>query len=104
MITLKRVDLPLLQGRAMHYWALGGKHSRTTLSTGPQIIHWPGTPQGRGPTGAALREGRAFVNNDTDTSDTLGHGTAVAGIIADAIDAVFEDTSVSEIFGGANQS
>jgi ribose-phosphate pyrophosphokinase len=29
---------------------------------------------------------------------------SVAGIIADAIDAVFEDTSVSEIFGGANQS
>ncbi len=29
---------------------------------------------------------------------------SVAKIIADAIDAVFEDTSVSEIFGGANQS
>jgi len=29
---------------------------------------------------------------------------SVAGIIADAIDAVFEDTSVSEIFGGNNQS
>ena len=29
---------------------------------------------------------------------------SIAGIIADAIDAVFEDTSVSEIFGGANQS
>jgi ribose-phosphate pyrophosphokinase len=29
---------------------------------------------------------------------------SVAPIIADAIDAVFEDTSVSEIFGGANQS
>ena len=29
---------------------------------------------------------------------------SVAGIIADAIDAVFEDTSVSEIFGGANHS
>lgn len=28
---------------------------------------------------------------------------SVAGIIADAIDAVFENTSVSEIFGGANQ-
>jgi ribose-phosphate pyrophosphokinase len=27
---------------------------------------------------------------------------SVAGIIADAIDAVFEDTSVSEIFGGEN--
>jgi ribose-phosphate pyrophosphokinase len=29
---------------------------------------------------------------------------SVAGIIADAIDAVFEDTSLSEIFGGDNQS
>jgi ribose-phosphate pyrophosphokinase len=29
---------------------------------------------------------------------------SAAGIIADAIDAVFEDTSVSEIFGGENQS
>jgi ribose-phosphate pyrophosphokinase len=29
---------------------------------------------------------------------------SVAGIIADALDAVFEDTSVSEIFGGDNQS
>ncbi|MEI7591923.1 MAG: ribose-phosphate diphosphokinase [Actinomycetes bacterium] len=29
---------------------------------------------------------------------------SVAGILADAIDAVFEDTSVSEIFGGANHS
>ncbi len=29
---------------------------------------------------------------------------SVAGIIGDAIDAVFEDTSVSDIFGGENQS
>jgi ribose-phosphate pyrophosphokinase len=29
---------------------------------------------------------------------------SVASVVADAIDAVFEDTSVSEIFGGANQS
>ena len=28
---------------------------------------------------------------------------SAAGIIADAIDAVFEDTSVSDIFGGQNQ-
>ena len=28
---------------------------------------------------------------------------SVAGVIADAIDAVFEDTSVSELFGGENQ-
>jgi ribose-phosphate pyrophosphokinase len=35
-----------------------------------------------------------------DTIEVL----SVASIIADAIDAVFEDTSVSEIFGGENQS
>ena len=29
---------------------------------------------------------------------------SVAGIIGDALDAVFEDQSVSEIFGGANQA
>ena len=29
---------------------------------------------------------------------------SVAQIIADALDAVFEDTSVSEIFGGENQA
>ena len=29
---------------------------------------------------------------------------SVAKVIADAIDAVFEDTVVSEIFGGENQS
>ena len=29
---------------------------------------------------------------------------SIAGVIADALGAVFEDTSVSEIFGGANQS
>jgi ribose-phosphate pyrophosphokinase len=29
---------------------------------------------------------------------------SVAGLVSDAIDAVFEDTSVSEIFGGENQS
>jgi len=29
---------------------------------------------------------------------------SVASIIADALDAVFEDSSVSDIFGGENQS
>jgi hypothetical protein len=29
---------------------------------------------------------------------------SVAGVIATGIDAVFEDTSVSEIFGGENQA
>ena len=29
---------------------------------------------------------------------------SIAKVIADTIDAIFEDTSVSEIFGGANQA
>jgi ribose-phosphate pyrophosphokinase len=29
---------------------------------------------------------------------------SIAKLLADAIDAVFEDTSVSEIFGGENQA
>ena len=37
---------------------------------------------------------RATIKNAKHIRDTLDH----------AIDAVFEDTSVSEIFGGANQS
>ena len=36
--------------------------------------------------------------------DLLADPTIVAGIIADAIRAVFEDSSVSEIFDGQNQS
>jgi ribose-phosphate pyrophosphokinase len=39
---------------------------------------------------------------DSDHLDKI-EVVSVARIIADAIDAVFEDTSVSELFGGENQ-
>jgi DNA repair exonuclease SbcCD nuclease subunit len=38
-----------LQARRIHYWALGGRHDRNTLLSGPQVAHYPGSPQGRRP-------------------------------------------------------
>jgi hypothetical protein len=42
-------DLTVLQTRGIHYWALGGRHDRSTPQGGPQFIHYCGTPQGRRP-------------------------------------------------------
>jgi DNA repair exonuclease SbcCD nuclease subunit len=33
---------------ACHYWALGGRHRRTTVCTSPATCHDPGSTQGRG--------------------------------------------------------
>jgi len=38
-----------LQARGIHYWALGGRHDRSTLLSSPQVAHYPGSPQGRRP-------------------------------------------------------
>lgn len=38
-----------LQARGIHYWALGGRHDRSTLLSSPQVVHYPGSPQGRRP-------------------------------------------------------
>jgi DNA repair protein SbcD/Mre11 len=42
-------DPTLLQSRGLHYWALGGRADRSTPHSGPQIVHYCGTPQGRCP-------------------------------------------------------
>jgi DNA repair protein SbcD/Mre11 len=42
-------DLTLLGSRGLHYWALGGRSDRSTPCSGPQIVHYCGTPQGRRP-------------------------------------------------------
>jgi len=38
-----------LRGQELSYWALGGRAGRSTLFSSPQLAHYPGTPQGRGP-------------------------------------------------------
>ena len=43
------VDAAALQARGIHYWALGGRHDRSTLQGGPQTVHYCGSPQGRRP-------------------------------------------------------
>lgn len=42
-------DPQALKRREIEYWALGGRHQRTTLYRGPEVAHYPGTPQGRSP-------------------------------------------------------
>ena len=48
-----------LQARGIHYWAMGGRHQRSTLFSSPHVAHYPGSPQGRrreedGPHGCTL--------------------------------------------------
>lgn len=47
-------DPAALQARAIHYWALGGRHDRCTLFASPQAAHYPGSPQGRRPQEAGV--------------------------------------------------
>ena len=42
-------DAAALQSRGIHYWALGGRHDRSTPQSGQQVIHYCGTTQGRRP-------------------------------------------------------
>ena len=42
-------DPDALEKCGIHYWALGGRHARTTLFSSPQTAHYPGSPQGRCP-------------------------------------------------------
>jgi len=37
------------RGRAVDYWALGGRHSAQTLLEAPQVARYPGSTQGRQP-------------------------------------------------------
>ena len=50
-------------GGSVNYWALGGKHGRTTSSEGPPTAHYPGTPQGR-TAGEAGSHGSTVVEID----------------------------------------
>jgi DNA repair protein SbcD/Mre11 len=43
------VDAAVLQSPAIHYWAIGGRHDRGTLQSGPHVVHYCGSPQGRRP-------------------------------------------------------
>ncbi|MBN1394867.1 MAG: hypothetical protein JW959_07580 [Pirellulales bacterium] len=44
-----RPDPAALQARGINYWALGGRHDRSTPLGGPAAIHYCGTTQGRCP-------------------------------------------------------
>ncbi|MCE5303773.1 MAG: DNA repair exonuclease [Planctomycetaceae bacterium] len=42
-------DPSVISSRGLSYWALGGRHDRSTPHSGPQMIHYCGSPQGRRP-------------------------------------------------------
>ncbi len=44
-----RADAAVLDSRGIHYWALGGNHTRQTLFSSPHVAHYPGALQGRRP-------------------------------------------------------
>ena len=43
------IDAAAMQARGIHYWALGGRHDRSTPLAGPTTVHYCGSPQGRRP-------------------------------------------------------
>jgi DNA repair exonuclease SbcCD nuclease subunit len=47
-------DPTALQARGVQYWALGGRHDRSTPLAGPQTVHYCGSPQGRRPEESGL--------------------------------------------------
>ncbi|MFH1266437.1 MAG: hypothetical protein ABIK89_11980, partial [Planctomycetota bacterium] len=54
-----------LRSRDIHYWALGGRHDRSTLFSSPHIAHYPGSPQGRSP-GEHGKHGCTLVQVDQE--------------------------------------
>lgn len=44
-----RLDPARLTTQGIDYWALGGRRDRKTPVSEPRAIHYPGSPQGRGP-------------------------------------------------------
>jgi hypothetical protein len=57
------IDAAALPTHGIHYWALGGRHDRSTLLGGPQTVHYCGSPQGRRPAENGIH-GCTFVEVD----------------------------------------
>ena len=60
-------DPSSMQGRGVHYWALGGRHDRSTPLHGPCMIHYCGSPQGRCPQESGIH-GCTFVEVNAQQS------------------------------------
>ncbi len=65
-------DPEQLKRREIEYWALGGRHQRTTLYRGPEVAHDPGTPQGRSPADAG-QYGCTLVDVDEHKTIRMTH-------------------------------
>jgi len=70
--------LPNGEPRGIHYWALGGLHNRTNPSGAPHLVHYPGSPQARGPEESGAHgctlvqvDGQGQVRTSTISTDVL---------------------------------
>jgi DNA repair exonuclease SbcCD nuclease subunit len=54
-----------LRDHGVDYWALGGRHDRSTLISDSPVAHWAGSPQGRSPREVGPH-GCTLVTVDTD--------------------------------------
>jgi DNA repair exonuclease SbcCD nuclease subunit len=48
-VACGRLDPGRVAALGIEYWALGGRRDRKTLCSEPRTVHYPGSPQGRGP-------------------------------------------------------
>ncbi len=82
LVTLAAVhgtaDPAALKQRGLHYWALGGRHDRSTPLGTPTLVHWPGTPQGRRPAESGMHgctvvdvDGQGRLRTTLATTDVL---------------------------------
>jgi hypothetical protein len=65
VVAYGEIDRAAIADGGPCYWALGGAHQRDTWSHGRQLIHYPGTLQGRLPSEAGPH-GAALVQVDVD--------------------------------------
>ncbi|MGH7136298.1 MAG: metallophosphoesterase family protein [Pirellulales bacterium] len=72
-----KADRSALAGRGVTYWALGGKHHRTTLLDSPHAAQYSGAPQSRSPDEAGSY-GCTLVEIDEGKAQTRAIATDVA--------------------------
>jgi DNA repair protein SbcD/Mre11 len=70
-------DRAALAGRPLSYWAMGGKHGRTTIAEGPPAAHYAGSPQARAANESGSH-GCTVVELDSELDGDL-HGEVAGG-------------------------
>ena len=71
-LTGGKITCQATEGKGPHYWALGGSKGRTSDDSDGSLIHWAGSPQGRGP-GETGAHGCTIVEVNAELGFDLQH-------------------------------